>query len=278
MPIRQTVFGSPREGRLFKALRIRWGADFNLYPSLPFLSLMDVQDLPLSVDALRFLKTTTVDYTLCDKDDRPLVSIEFDGLTAGHSRDGTFVPRRRGADPLREKKLDLKLEVAELNLYPFVVVSNPEAAPLSKQTALTLVDGIIGQTLANRRVQEGIAELNSTITEEQLVDMSATERQEYIEDQVWGIEIEAELTHDPIAREAADLQRRLEGTGMYAGGSGQRFLEDSSVPPLPADFSHFTEPMYADLLRARGAAFNVAYRHGSEATIVTKVGTFTARA
>jgi hypothetical protein len=42
MRIREKVFGSASERELYKALHSTWSGDFNLWPSLPFLSLIDL--------------------------------------------------------------------------------------------------------------------------------------------------------------------------------------------------------------------------------------------
>jgi hypothetical protein len=277
MPIRESIFGSPRERHVFEKLRAQWGADYHLYPGLKFAHIVDLHDLTLSPDETKFLLATEVDYTLCNQDDQPLVSIEFDGMTKGVSRDGAFVSGRPDTDPSRARKFDLKLRVAELVGYPFAVVSNQEAAPLSDDDTLMVLDGIVGQVLAMKEARQEITRLGDVLPGE-VEGMSQEERDEYIQDRVLDIEIEAEFRHDPLTRLAAELQHRLMETGCSTGGSGHRYLDDDTVPPFPEPPFQFTPESYTAFLQERSRALGTAKRHGSESTIVTTVGTFKATA
>lgn len=75
MKTRKSVFGSESEKELFKTLNSHWGQNFDLYPSLPFTSIIDIQDAVLSDKERNFLFKTSVDYTLCTKKGGPIVSV-----------------------------------------------------------------------------------------------------------------------------------------------------------------------------------------------------------
>lgn len=284
MSIRESVFGSPRERRLFKALQSRWGSNYNLYPGLKFHSIVDLGNIPLTRDERNFLLATEVDYTLCDKEDRPLVSVEFDGVTGGLSRDGRFVPRGRESDADRKWKFDLKLRVSESVGYSFAIVSTEETVGVPGEETPMIVDGIIGQALAQRQTQREVAGLSEVLGDE-VEGMSKAERQEHIQHRLIDIETVAEFEHDPFVKLVWDLRAQLRETGCDSGRWRMRFLDDPSVPEVPEHLLRFTGTEDAALLESRARALesraralDAAGRHGSEVSVVTTVGTFTGRA
>ena len=50
--------------------------------------------------------------------------------------------------------LELKLNAARKSAYPFFVVSPPDFEPLAADLAWSIVDGVVGWVLANRRLIE----------------------------------------------------------------------------------------------------------------------------
>jgi len=80
MKIRDKVFGSESERELFTALHSIWSRNFNLWPSLPFLSVIEVDGSEVIQGEWNLLLKTSIDITLCSREEgRPIVSIEFDG-------------------------------------------------------------------------------------------------------------------------------------------------------------------------------------------------------
>ena len=73
---------------------------------------------------------TSIDYTLCTKDGQPILSIEFDGLGEGFSRQGEYHQQTATVDPYRKLKMDFKLRIARNEAYPFFVVSFEESVVL----------------------------------------------------------------------------------------------------------------------------------------------------
>lgn len=91
MKVRSSVFGSGSEKELFSTLNTHWVQKFDLFPSLPFACIINIDDTNLSDREKNFLYKTSVDYTLCTKESKPLVSVEFDGLGHGFSKNGEYV-------------------------------------------------------------------------------------------------------------------------------------------------------------------------------------------
>lgn len=255
MRLRDSVFGSEAEKALYKYLVSRWSRLFSLYPSLPFANIVDLSGSELTRNERNFLYKTSVDYTLCTKVGKPILSLEFDGIGGGFSRSGEYlITRPFPEDPNREWKLDLKLRASEMVKYPFFIVSSEEARSLSREEDLTIVDGIIGRVLAHkefdRLVREFLRDRHDAIEQ-----LPAYARYEYIQDSVViPAEVEVELKWDPIARKNAEYACR-------AGcGHGGHLL---TVPPLP----HIDWPPQPGQLEKRLEAWEKVKSFGYKVTV-----------
>lgn len=110
MRVKQHVFGSFSErGNYYKLIR-QWSKDYYIYHNLPFMNIFDIdkkmiKKLKLSESQIDFLKKTSIDYTLCDLEDKPIVCIEFDGLQQGFNLGTKYYPEQ-GNNVLRKKGFD----------------------------------------------------------------------------------------------------------------------------------------------------------------------------
>jgi hypothetical protein len=153
-----TIFDSRAEQRLYQALTTRWSDRGSIYPQLPLAKLieLDEQDAGLTRGERNYFYSTNVDFTFC-RDNRALLSIEFDGIGGGFSRMGTYVPVRTTEDPHRELKMGLKLRAAAVAAFPFAVVSYDETEAIAPDTSLTVLDSIIGRFLGHTDFQQRFA-------------------------------------------------------------------------------------------------------------------------
>lgn len=275
MKIRETAFNSASERTLYKALDTKWGDRFNLFPSLPFANIIDIEGAGLTEKERKFLFATSVDFTLCEKgSDKPMLSIEFDGLGHGFSRRGEYIQFMPAKDPYRKLKLDLKLRIAWNVAYPFFVVSYQESLP-DWQLDLTIVDGIIGQVLAHKHFVESINGMSQEELEEQIRILSSMDqafypewsrdRYGYIQDVITMKEIESETLWDPIVQEIAITKGELWGKNILKSFSSQFFLKDPSAP-VPRDLFDF------ETIKKRFEAFAHADWIGCVYTIDTSFG------
>jgi hypothetical protein len=266
MRIKPTVFGSGSEKELYTALHSMWSDNFNLWPSLPFLSLMDLDGDEVSPPEYEFLKKTSVDITLCAKtDDRPILSIEFDGMGHGFSRDGKYIQTHPTQDPNRKLKLDLKLRIARAVNYPLVVLSYEEKNPIGPELTLTVADGIVGQILAKKRMDELIHEF---VQRKPIESVPLEFRDDYAQDIVDSAEVQAELDWNPVARLAAQYDCALGRLSLINGG-GWEYLHD---PPLP-DLDH--EDFFlasVQSVKARIRAMDEATRVGCRYVVKSRKG------
>jgi hypothetical protein len=271
MRVKENVFGSKNEKDLFKTLESHWSHEFDLFPSLPFPAIVDIQDAVLSEKERDYLFKTSVDYTLCTKLGKPIVSVEFDGLCHGFSRNGTFVEVVTSIrDPHRKLKMDLKLAIANKVKYPFFVVSYEEKVPIDKDLTLTIVDGVIGQVLAHLYFEKII---NDRIAENSLLceDLPPDEEHEIIQDIVIGTEVEAEYRWNPILKEAGKYQSILQRRGLPWMTNRIKFHHDPKLPEgNPWDFNNNTFNL--DIAEKRMMGIQNAERVGVTVSIVTANG------
>lgn len=228
--IKTSVFGSRPERELFARLRSQWGTKFDLWPSLPLAQIIDVDSAShyLQERERTFFLKTNVDYTLCTKNGRPILSVEFDGLGGGFSRQGEYVQRKVTTDPYRKLKLDLKLKIAQREKYPFFVVSFEEAKALNEEISLTIVDGIIGQVLAKHELHKSLQTLYED-HKEQIEALPPSSQRDYIQDLVLDAETLAELKWDPIAKLAAIYEHEAFEKGIVRSYRTE-FLNDPELP------------------------------------------------
>lgn len=263
MKIRKSVFASESEKELFKTLNTHLSQNFDLFPSLPFASIIDIDDPLLSDKEKNFLYKTSVDYTLCTKRGKSLVSIEFDGLCHGFSRNEEFiqiVPYLH--DKNRKLKLDLKLRLCKKVGYPLFVVSYDEKIPIGEDVTLTTVDGLIGQVLAQRYFQLTMKEVIKE-HQESFDGLPPDEQQEYFQQLVIDAEVEAELMWDPIAIKAAQFEGETHKKGIWKGLSTE-YLCDPELPRGDSD-----DPFDINVLKHRIEALKHVQRLGCTVTLRT---------
>jgi hypothetical protein len=213
MSLRKSIFDNENERELYENLKSRWGKIFNIYPQLPFTKIFDINTLK-NVDEKEkdFLLKTNIDYTICDKKDRPLMCIEFDGMGGGYSREGKYIPNLK-IIPLkgrerRKMKLELKLRIAKEHQFPFFVVSFEETKELiPEKIHLTILDGIIGKTIGRIKFREGINKFLKDLEEEINSIRDEEQRYKYIHDAITTFEAMSDL--DPIANMAFEIEAIL---------------------------------------------------------------------
>jgi hypothetical protein len=253
--IKRSVFGSRGEKELFTSLHSHWGSRFDLWPSLPLAQIIDIKSAGgyLKGKERDFFLKTNVDYTLCTKNGRPILSVEFDGLGKGFSRRGEYLQQEPTIDPHRKLKLDLKLRVAKKEEYPFFVVSFEESKVLDQDTNLTIVDGIIGQVLAKQELQESLKTLYDD-HRERIESLPLGSRHDYIQELVLDAETLAELEWDPIAIAAAKCSYEAFEKGIVKSYRTE-YLNDPELP----DGDPFTD---IAVIEKRIAAMQNAIRVG----------------
>jgi len=240
MGVRKTVFGSSLERSCFRKLSETWGKDYHVYHNLPFLSVFmgrtellgpEMEVFKLSDEKYEHLKKTSIDFTVCDKNDQPLACVEFDGLQDGFNV-GTSYQLRDGSSgrPPRRAMIELKLRVAHGSLFPYFVLGSEEFRGLGEAVRLTIADGLIGEVMSTRatraRIEAGFDPTQCGYTPEEFDALPAEQQSDIIGDWVTMIELECDFKHNPIVREVARLSSEL-----HAVGYAVTFLNDGQRDP-----------------------------------------------
>jgi hypothetical protein len=157
---------------------------------------------------------TSIDYTLCDQNDKPILCIEFDGLQQGVNI-GTdyYASQLSHPNPWRQEIMELKLKVAYGSVFPYFVVASKHFENISPDIALTIIDGIIGTVMANRakseRFSKGLNLAELGVSTEEFDSYTPDVRDELIQDWAIGVEVEAEMENNPITQERWKLKKAL---------------------------------------------------------------------
>jgi len=258
MAIKKSVFGSDSERELYKSINSEWSDKFNIWPGLSFLDIFNLNQIQLKLKPSKkqvdFLKMTTVDFTVCNKNTgEPILSIEFDGMCRGYSRLGKYVQIHNAPDvPMRKEKLELKLKVADTFEYPFFIVSYPEKNPIGEELHLTIVDGIIGQCLAKKETKHLIKE-KLELEKECLEALPPDELDIVFQYIVTDAEVDADFLHDPIVLKTAEYSSKLMKSGFESGFHIEYLrhpLDDSEEWPPTID-NWVTKILTTDMLGCR---------------------------
>jgi hypothetical protein len=226
--VEKVVFRSKSERRNFNKLRRTWGEKYQIYHNLPFLNVFNRQILfdwtdqwnpkPFSLTDREFdlLKKTSIDYTLCETDDRPIICIEFDGYQDGFNVGTDYYSDQLtyGPSPQRQYMMELKLKVAHGSLFPYFVVGSEYFNDISEDIKLTVVDGLIGDILTNKekseRFAEGIDFDDIGLSQEEWEALDPDNKDFIIEDWALGVELDSEYKNNPLSRIRMSLWQSFE--------------------------------------------------------------------
>lgn len=234
MGICENVFGSNKEKHLYQELCKTWGNNYKIYHNLPFLNVFTVktdETLICSDEEYEKLKKTSIDFTLCDKKDTPLVCVEFDGFQGGfnvgktyHRKDGSLGKMSRRAF------IELKLRIAHESQFPYLVLGSDEFSNLSDTIRLTIADGLIGEVMSsrniNKQINAGFDPRQCGYSIDEFDALSQAEQSEIFSNWVTMIELDSDFKYNPITQKAAQLQKEL-----HAYNQTLTFLNDGKHDP-----------------------------------------------
>ena len=84
-----------------------------MFDTANLFDLRTAQSFTLEPVEVNQLKKTSIDYVLCDMNDKPLVAIDFDGMGEGFNVGTTYHPTYP-TDVWREHIITLKLKVTRI--------------------------------------------------------------------------------------------------------------------------------------------------------------------
>ena len=230
MAVKNSIFGSKSEEKGFRSIEHTWGEDYVVYPQIPWSALFTPD--PNWRDTSNFFFKTSVDYVLCTKGGHPILAIDFDGMGGGFDRDGEYVQVQRTQDRSRKRKFDIKLRSAQLNNFPYHIVSSEEFRFLGEGIKLTVVDGIIGSAIAKGQFLDRVPLFLEEHAEE-IERQPHWYKTEFIQDLLTGLEVDCDAEHSKIFRktcEALDQIRSITGASSYT--HGYRTFEEPECPSV----------------------------------------------
>jgi hypothetical protein len=199
--VRKSVFGSETERRIFGHLVRKWSERLNVYHNLPFLQIFDLNKIigimSLGEVETSRLKKTSIDFVFCDKEDRPLVAIDFDGLNEGFSNGSAYIDDQN-SKAWRKLIFNLKLSVAHWFDFPYVIVRSAQFKLIPSEAKVTVVDGVIGSVLAKLKAREKWAKIDVVKEIPALEKMTKTERSEAVQDLLIQVETAQQFENCPI--------------------------------------------------------------------------------
>jgi len=271
MKKRESVFDSKSEEELYISLSYYWSNKYNIYPSLPFSNIVNFSRSKLLNDKEKeFLFKTSMDYTLCNKENnKPILSIDFDGLYHGFNKNGEYITYDiyQEEAEIRKLKFDLKLKVTDKVDYGYFIVSYDEKMPIGKDVNLTIVDGIIGNYL--ERINT-IKKINDFTRENYdiLNSLDPSTRDDYIYDNIIiPAEVGAELEFNPISKQSWDYEVRVMEKGIkYKAVT----IEIPKLPDLPEE--PFYSKRYLEALKKRLKKWNKIIKFGCKCEVFLKNG------
>lgn len=209
--LRKNMFDSKSEENVYRHLKSNWSDKVEVKTHVPVFNVINYQEAkehPEITDSeFNYLSKTNFDFVISTKSYEPLLAIEFDGLGYGYNNENEYVQFYKTKDPNRKWKLDVKFKVCELSGFPFCIVSFPELEKYADQ--FTIVDGIIGQVLANKEFDRRFDE-DIHLLEQELADIDdPIERQAYVEyygDERW---FDSKWNNNPILRKGWRLINKL---------------------------------------------------------------------
>ncbi len=270
MGVNKRVFASLSEQANFYKLKENWEGqkEYRIYHNLPFLIIFNIDEITDISDIEKSrLKKTSIDFTICNKIDEPLICIDFDGLGQGVNLGSQYYSNRK-VGFWRKEITELKLRIAHTFLFPYFVVGSRHFNDLGEKIKLTIVDGIIGAILSrrdfDRRFHEDLFPEGAGWSQEEYEILSAKEQYKIFKQWAIGIEVETELDNNPIAREISRLSHKLNAwshslktMSLPSSGTEEKVLRGSKVIIHSQSFGDIEEQVYLPNFKVSG--FSASY-------------------
>ncbi len=213
MELRNTVLENVLEANTFQTLALRWSPKFKIFPSLPLLKIFQVDSEELDAKELWYFQKSSVDYTICLANNQPILSIEFEGVNGGFSRDGIYSPEQKIIDPMGNHRTDLMLKVAKRVNYPLMLISYEDVKNFDEEDTMTILFGVIKQLFAQEEFQQCFQETVGEPDEEN-EEIHGYGNYENIQGWRESPENETGLTKDPITTKGVEYEQRCAEFGL----------------------------------------------------------------
>ena len=219
MRIRDSIFGSGGEEHGYRKIERTWDEKYMVAGQTALSALLEPDDRWRG-DTSPFFFKTSVDYVLCTAAGQPLVAIDFDGMGEGFSApdERMYVPYK-DQTRIRKRKFDIKLRHTRESGLPYYIVGSEEFKDLGADVCLTIVDGIIGMTVARQAFKQYYAEGETP----GFPELAGREG--------WEEPYAMELECNPVMRQQGVLQ---EAISKFSGDLTLCTYRDFEEPALPS--------------------------------------------
>ena len=247
MHVKDSIFSSNGEERGYRSIESTWGEKHMVCGQTPLSALLEPGPNWKRDTSILFFKTS-VDYVVCTATGRPLIAIDFDGMGEGFSApdERKYMPSK-DIDRSRKTTSDIKIRHTKEAGLPYYIVGSEEFDDLGGDVRLTVIDGIIGATLARQAFRQ-------YSSDGYVLD--------FLPDRDYEDPFDMELECNPIPREQGRLRAAIDQLG---GGLPNCSYIPFEVPALP------TSDSYDDIYSAavsRARAWNTVERWGCTAVFV----------
>ena len=231
MAVKDSIFGSEPEAKGFRSIEHTWGRNYAVYPQIPISEILDA-DPEFQEKEKDFFYKTSLDYVLCSKEGRPMVAIDFDGLRKGFDRDGEYVQGKGPPDRNRKWKFDFKLRLAQKYGFPYHIVSSQEFRQDGGRIKLTVVDGIIGSSIAKQCFLKRAPSFLEEHAEE-IERQPDSCKSEFIQDLLMVLELDCDVEHSKIVRKTFELMDEIRSIeGDFPVSTEYRLFEEPECPSV----------------------------------------------
>lgn len=239
MAVKRSIWGSKAEEKGFRSIETTWGDQYRIVPQMPFSALFTPDPDWRGSTSNLFFKTS-VDYVVCDERGHLLLAIDFDGMGRGFDCDGRYVQVEE-TDEHRKQTFVFKLRYAQKpdNEFPYHIVASNEFLHVGPDIELTIVDGMIGNILAQREFHNRASITNFS-------------RLSDVED----LEFDCYMEHNKMLRKARDLKVEIhELTGQWYPGVSCRRWDSNQADGSPEYFIRTPFGEVSEVVRIRNVAY-----------------------
>lgn len=152
MKASNSIFGSKAESEAYKAIIGHVPSDFRLYANTPLAQIIKIEERELARREWNVYLKMSVDFVLTNLLYRPVLAIEFDGLSEGFSSGEKYIQKRKSdKDRYRKLKMDFKLRIFKESNLPLLIISSDEMKAISPEDSVFVINSIVGIYIAGLR-------------------------------------------------------------------------------------------------------------------------------
>ncbi|MEC4054572.1 DUF2726 domain-containing protein [Myroides odoratimimus] len=166
-----SIFDSNSEQKIFKRLKTFWSKYVDVFPQIPVRNVVgfdNIKTFSKNIRVQNYLQKTSFDFVICELNTgRPILVIEFDGLSGGFSKESKFyIKKNPKEDIYRKLKMETKLSLCSSYQIPMIVVSYNESDILQESGDwISILDVIIGDAIEKLYYKKNYAKYREILTE-----------------------------------------------------------------------------------------------------------------